>query len=197
MKVESLEPKLESLEPKLESLEFEIKLGNDVEGAILRAQCNKMMPPHLIANWKTLEKDSVYGFKERGLYHPRVSKEKRNFDKWVMFCVSCQVERSIKPSFNLLNFKTHLSPKENGVDSIHEKNLKSSLKKEVILEKVSLEEKKKSEGILKKHIEWVQKYARKGEIEKLKSLFFIKIHAVAQISFLCTYVATIPVPFEF
>ena len=103
-----------------------------------------------------------------------------------MFCVSCQVERSINPTFNLLNFKIHLSPKANGVDSIHEKNLKSSLKKEVISEKVALEENEKSEGILKKHIEWVQKHARECEIDKLKVFLFIKIHGVAQISFLAS-----------
>jgi hypothetical protein len=44
--------------------------------------------------------------------------------KWVMYCVSCGVERSINPSFNRLNWKTHLSPKANGFDSVHEKNLK-------------------------------------------------------------------------
>jgi hypothetical protein len=44
--------------------------------------------------------------------------------KGVMYCVPCVVERSINPSFYLLNWKTHLSPKANGFDSVHEKNLK-------------------------------------------------------------------------
>jgi hypothetical protein len=48
-----------------------------------------------------------------------------------------------------------LSPKANGSNNIHEKNLKSSKIKEVILEKVALKENEKSEGILKKHTKWV------------------------------------------
>ena len=119
--------KVESPKPKLESPELEMELGDDPKIAVLRAQCNKMMPPHLMANWKILEEDSVFGFKERGLYYSKVSKDFFFFGKWIMFCVSCQVERNINPSFNLLNFKTHFSPKANGVDSIYEKNLKSSL----------------------------------------------------------------------
>lgn len=70
--------KVESPEPKLESLELEMELGDDPKVAVLRAQCNKMMPPRLMANWKTLEEDLVFGFNERGLYYPRVSKEKKN-----------------------------------------------------------------------------------------------------------------------
>ena len=56
----------------------------------------------------------------------------------------------------------------------------------MISEKVALEEKEKSEGIFKKRIEWVQKYAAKGEIDELKVLLFIKVHGVVQISFLAS-----------
>ncbi len=48
-----------------------------------------------------------------------------------MYCVPCGVERSINPSFNLLNWKTHLSPKVNGLDNVHEKNLKLYQNKEI------------------------------------------------------------------
>ena len=67
--------KVESPEPKLELPELEMELGDDPKVALLKAQCSKMMPPRLMANWKTLEEDLVFGFKERGLYYPRVNKE--------------------------------------------------------------------------------------------------------------------------
>jgi hypothetical protein len=51
--------------------------------------------------------------------------------KWVMSCVSCGVERNINPSFNLLNWKTHLSLKVSGLDSVHEKNLQLYQNKEI------------------------------------------------------------------
>jgi len=51
--------------------------------------------------------------------------------KWMMYCVPCGVERSINPSFNLLNWKTHLSLKVSGLDSVREKNLKLYQNKEI------------------------------------------------------------------
>jgi hypothetical protein len=51
--------------------------------------------------------------------------------KWVMYCVPCGVERSINPSFNLLNWKTHLSLKVSGLDSVHEKKFKLYQNKEI------------------------------------------------------------------
>jgi hypothetical protein len=53
----------------------------------------------------------------------------------VTYCAPCGVKRSINPSFNLLNMKTHLSPKANGLDNVHEKNLKEYLNKEIKVEK--------------------------------------------------------------
>jgi hypothetical protein len=51
--------------------------------------------------------------------------------KWVMYYVSCGVERSINPSFNLLNWKIYLSFKANGLDNVHEKNFKLYQNKEI------------------------------------------------------------------
>jgi len=64
--------------------------------------------------------------------------------KWVMYCVPCGVERSINPSFNLFNWKTHLSLKVNGFDSVHEKNLKFYQNKEISVVKGS---RRRREGI--------------------------------------------------
>jgi hypothetical protein len=64
--------------------------------------------------------------------------------KWVMYCVPCGVERSINPSFNLFNWKTHLSPKANGFDSVHEKNLKLYKNKEISVVKEVQEDEEKA-----------------------------------------------------
>jgi hypothetical protein len=37
-----------------------------------------------------------------------------------MYYVPCGVEKSINPSFNFFNWKTHLSPKANGLDNLLE-----------------------------------------------------------------------------
>jgi hypothetical protein len=51
--------------------------------------------------------------------------------KWVMYSVPYGVERSINPSLNFLNWKTHVSLKSNEIDSVDEKNLKLYQNKEI------------------------------------------------------------------
>jgi hypothetical protein len=46
------------------------------------------------------------------------------------YYVPCGVERSINPSFSFLNWKTHLSPKANGLDNLS-KTFKKVFDKEV------------------------------------------------------------------
>ncbi len=67
----------------------------------------------------------------------------------VTYCAPCGVKRSINPSFNLLNQKTHLSPKANGFDKVHEKNLKGYLNKEIKIEKRGWKRTKKGETTMK------------------------------------------------
>jgi len=67
----------------------------------------------------------------------------------VTYCTPCGVKRSINPLFNLLNWKTRLSPKTNGLDNVHEKNLKEYLNKEIKAEKEVQKEQKKLEATMK------------------------------------------------
>jgi len=83
--------------------------------------------------------------------------------KWVMYCVPCGVERNINPSFNLLNWKTHLSFKATRLDSIHEKNLKLYQNKEINVVKEAQEDQGKVEVTMKKKENQVFKYAAKGK----------------------------------
>jgi hypothetical protein len=148
--------KIESPEKKVQEVE------DDPEACIFKARANKGMPPRLMTNWKSLQEDPALGFKQRGLYYPRISQEKKTNGRWVMYCVPCAHEHSINPSYNLLNMKTHLSPKFNGVETAHEKNWKSYLNKEIAQEKLTKVERAKDEAILKKRTEWVQKWALEG-----------------------------------
>lgn len=143
---------------------------DDHEGVVLRATLDKTMPSRLMVNWKTLQDDPTYGFKERGLYYPRISKEKKTIGKWVMFCCSCGVERSINPSFNLSNHKTHMSSRVGGSESVHEKNLRAFRNKEIVSDKLAQEEKEKEEAILKRRTEWVQKYLEEGKFSVIALL---------------------------
>jgi hypothetical protein len=80
-----------------------------------------------------------------------------------VYCVPCGVERSINPSFNLFNWKTHLSPKANGLDSVHEKNLKLYQNKEIGEIKVVRKDHEKVEATMKRKEDWVFKYVVKGK----------------------------------
>jgi hypothetical protein len=66
-----------------------------------------------------------------------------------MYCVPCGVERSINPSFNLLNWKTHLSLKASGLDSVHEKNLKLYHNKGISVVKETRKDLEKVEASMK------------------------------------------------
>jgi hypothetical protein len=80
-----------------------------------------------------------------------------------MYCIPCGVERSINPSFNLLNWKTHLSPKVSGLDSVHEKNLKLYHNKEISVVKEAQKDQEKTEATMKSKENWVLKYAVEGK----------------------------------
>jgi len=112
-------------------------------------------------NWKECEKDSLWGFAKQGPYYPRINHEKKTMGKWVMYCVPCGVERSINPSFNLLNQKTQLSPKVSGLDSVHEKNLKLYQNKDAVKE--VQEDQEKVEATMKQRKDRMFKYAAKGK----------------------------------
>jgi hemerythrin len=83
--------------------------------------------------------------------------------KWVMYCVPCGVEQSINPSFNLLNWKTHLSLKASEFDSVHEKNLKLYQNKKINAVKEAREDQEKVEATMKQREDRVFKYAAKGK----------------------------------
>jgi hypothetical protein len=116
--------------PKHDVLEVE-EIQDDLEPCNLKACYDKVMPSRLMKNWKECEEDSLWGSAKRSSYYPRISHEKKTMGKWVMYCLPSVVERSINPSFNLLNWKTHLSPKASGLDNVHEKNLKLYQNKEI------------------------------------------------------------------
>jgi hypothetical protein len=80
-----------------------------------------------------------------------------------MYCVPCVVERSINPSFNLLNWKTHLSPKASGLDNVHEKNFKLYQNKEISAIKEVREDQEKVEATMKQKEDQVLKYAAKSK----------------------------------
>ena len=105
------------------------KVKDDLKSCILKAKSNKAMPPCILMNWKEMEEDYFFGFKSRGLYYLQISNKKKSLEKWIMYCVSCGNEKSINPYFNPSNLKVHLSSKVNGVDFVHEKNLKSYMDK--------------------------------------------------------------------
>ncbi len=67
----------------------------------------------------------------------------------MMYCVPCGVERSINPSFNLLNWKTHLSPKVSGLDNVHGKNSKLYQNKEINVVKEAQEDQEKVKATMK------------------------------------------------
>jgi hypothetical protein len=113
-------------------------------------------------NWKECEEDSLWGFAKQGPYYPQINHEKKTMGKWVMYCVLCGVERSINPSFNLLNWKTHLSPKVSGLDSVHENNLKLYQNKEINAIKEAQEDQEKVEATMKQK-DRVFKYAAKSK----------------------------------
>ncbi len=98
--------------------------SNALESCILKVKCDKAMPPYLSKNWKEMEEDPFGGFKVRGPYYPPISNKNKSLGKQVMYCIPCEDERSINLLFNHSNLKVHLSPKVNGVDFVHEKNLK-------------------------------------------------------------------------
>ncbi len=99
------------------------EIQDDLESCILKACCDKVMPSKVMKNSKECDEDSLWGFARQGPYYPKIGPEKKTMGKWVMCCVPCGVERNVNPSFNLLNWKTHSSPKASGLDSVHEKNL--------------------------------------------------------------------------
>jgi hypothetical protein len=75
---------------------------------------------------------------------------------------------------NLLIWKMHMSPKANGVDNIHDNNLKEFLNKEVKAKKEAQKEQKKAKVTMKQIKDWVFKYATKGKFVNcfLNTFFF-------------------------
>ncbi len=116
-----------------------------------------------------------WGFARQGPYYPWINHEKKTMEKWVMYCVPCGVERSINPSFNLLNWKTHLSPTTSGFDNVHEKNLKLYQNKEINAIKEVRKNQEKVEATMKRSEDWVFKYDAKGKwyFPWTQSLFFM------------------------
>jgi len=91
---------------KLEFLKHDVleveEIQDNLESLILKARYDKVMLAWLMKTWKECEEDSLWGFARQGPYYPQINHEKKTMGKWVMFCVSCGVERNINPSFNLL-----------------------------------------------------------------------------------------------
>jgi hypothetical protein len=145
-----------------DGLEVE-EIQDDLKSYILKARCDKVMPSQLMKIWKECGEDSLWGFARLCPYYPQINHEKKIVGKWVMYCVQCGVERSINPSFNLLNWKTQLSPKVSGLDSVHEKNLKLYQNKEIGEIKVVRKDHEKAEATMKRKEDWVFKYVVKGK----------------------------------
>jgi hypothetical protein len=57
-----------------------------------------------------------------------------------------------------------MSPKANGLDNIHENNLKECLNKEVKAKKEAQKKQKKAKVAMKQIKDWVLKYAAKGKL---------------------------------
>ncbi len=107
------------------------------------------MPTWLMKNWKACEEDFVWVFSMQGPYHPWIGQNKKNNGlKWITYYVPCGVERNINPSFNFLNWKTHLSLKANGLDNLSEAFLKV-FDKEVRAKKEAWKEQEKVEATTK------------------------------------------------
>ena len=105
-----------------------------------------------------------------------------------MFCCAYSVERSINPSFNLSKHQTHMYSRVGGSESAHDKYLKLLRTRRLCQISFNKEEKEKDEGILKRRIEWVQKYVEKVIFQKITPLVGLLCGCCYLSKYLFTYV---------
>jgi len=72
----------------------------------------------------------------------------------------------------------HVSPKANGLDNIHENNLKECLNKEVKAKKEAQKKQKKAKVAMKQIKDWVLKYVAKGKLLIVSWIQNIYFHVV-------------------
>jgi hypothetical protein len=148
----------EDLEKELR--EVKLEFPTSIESKLEKTRNDQSMDPRLVKNWTSLRTSATFSFEKVGEYFPMRSEKAKHKGKWMMWCMPYGMKyASIQPSMCLNNFMTHLSPKPDGVATVHETHLQNRLKDKI---KIGALEAEKLASMLKKRSTWMLKWAFEG-----------------------------------